>query len=142
MLHTSYRGKISVKTTGSKYRDWVAYTVVVGMLPLVIRLLLANFLGIPVSFEDVRTELFFVTIVLLVDALRNFRIRAGMWALVLFVLIASAAVYAVVLGIDLDLYKTEIKISSENINRNIRRFLLAGIILDTFSVGMGGESNV
>lgn len=142
MQYTSYKGRHHTKNVGSKYRDWAAYTVVMGMLPLVIRLLLASSFDIAIGFEDFRTELFFITIVLLVDALRNYKLKSGIWAISLFVLIASAAVYAVVLGFDLDLYKNGIEVSNENINRDVRRFLLAGAILDVPSVGMGGGSDV
>lgn len=140
MQHTSYKGRHRTKSVGSKYRDWAAYTVAMGMLPLVIRLLLASSFDVSIGFEDFRTELFFITIVLLVDALRNYELKSGIWAVALLVLIASAAVYAVILGFDLDLYKSEI--SNENINHDVRRFLLAGAILDIPSVGMGGGSDV
>ena len=59
----------------NKYIEWLIYTVIMGAIPSIIRLLVFIYFEQPIIFSDFRTELFFLSIVFLVDSLKNTGIK-------------------------------------------------------------------
>ncbi len=55
--------------TNSDFKDWCMYTAAMGILPSIIKMMILIFFDKPILFEKFRVELFFLTIILLVDSL-------------------------------------------------------------------------
>lgn len=119
----------SVKTT-KKYVSWVTHTVLMGCLPFIIKLLMAYVSGIILSPNDFWTELFFITIVFLIDAIKNFDDSGNDFAnlekLAMFVLILSASVYSFSLTTQFDAPISGLIVFAV--------FLLLGFLFDFISI--------
>lgn len=142
---TGYRGAVK-KSLWHRLVDWFAYTVVMGLIPLIIRaviLWLIDMEDMKFELSDCRTELFFLTIVLLVDAIRNYKKKSFGHIMSVITLVFCAAIYGFVLGADLrmDLDKFIIPISSDNSVIATYIFLAAGGLLDFVSVLVGGAND-
>lgn len=91
--------------TNHKVRDWLIYTVIMGVLPSIIRLVVYLLFHKTLSPNDFYTELFFATIVLLFDALRNFRISSGWRSITSIALCLGSIVYGFIFADSLNFLK-------------------------------------
>lgn len=96
--------------------NWVMYTFSVGVLPFIIKYLSGFIYGRKLIFHDYYTEIFFMTIVFLINAIKNFSNSDNRFAefaekLAIFVLILSASAYGSILAIQADGFSSYLKIS-------------------------------
>ncbi len=125
-------GASSSENQKQKYIDWLMYTVGMGVLPFFIRLFIAVLFSQILLFYDYHLDLFFVTIVLLVDSLKNFDPKCGKSKFALIILIISTVIYAVALLNSQDLLKVPLSLMSTKICTY--SFLIASAILDFASI--------
>jgi hypothetical protein len=84
------------RSTRNKYIEWLIFTVIMGATPSIIRWLVFIYFEQPLTFVDFRTEVFFLSIVLLVDSLKNTGLK-WFWGIASFVMLLFCIfVYAVV----------------------------------------------
>ena len=88
-MATNYIGKPSTRG------EWLFYTLGMGILPLLIRCLVFLLCGQSFLFEDFHVELFFITIVFCIDALKNFGLNQGKGRFTLFVLVINTVIYTI-----------------------------------------------
>ena len=124
------RGKKTVSTNTNKMIDWFIYTVVMGALPLIMKIILSRLFSLGIGFQDLCAELFFLSIVFFVDALKNWGTKSGVGKVLQIVLIICAFLYGLVLCNDYDIYKTPL--SDGTITTVIVAPLLGGFVADLF----------
>lgn len=86
---------MDIKYTGkrSAFDEWIFSTFGMGILPLLIRCFVFGLCGQSFSFEVFHVELFFITIVFCVDALKNFGLSQKKGIFTFFVLLISVVIY-------------------------------------------------
>lgn len=117
--------------TNTDFKDWCMYTAAMGILPSIIKMLVLAFFNRPFLLEKFRVEIFFMTIIFLVDTLRKYNGKGGKKSLTLFILIISVVIYTIILLGDMNLFKEPL--SSVVATWVIGGFLGASVILDISS---------
>ena len=120
------------KIISGDYQEWLMYTVAMGVLPLVLKIFVLVLVAQPIPFKLFRVELFFLTVVFLVDALKKYNKKSGNGKLALLILIISVAIYVLVLTDEMELLK--VPLSSETVKWSAWGFLLTGFIVDFLSI--------
>lgn len=126
----SYRGPGELKR--GKYKEWFIFTVIMGAIPSIIRLLVCVCFEQQPMFEDFRTEIFFLSIVLLVDSLKNRGLRDWNGAVSFIVLCFCIFGYAVVFFDASHLFSRSPSVML--VRRGALVFLILGFLLDWHSV--------
>lgn len=116
----------------NKYIEWFIYTVLMGAIPSIIRLLVFFYFEQPIIFSDFRTELFFLSIVLLVDSLKNIGVKRG-WGVVSFVMLVVCIFGYAVAFFDAAHLLTSSP-SKILVQRSVFVFLVCAFFLDLYSV--------
>lgn len=138
-----YTGRVAAKKgLWSRLKEWIGYTVVMGGVPLAIRWLITWIINESFKPIDCRAEIFFLTIVFLVDSLKNYSLKSGGGIVSLIILVVCAAVYGFVSGNELakELGKSSIAMSDDHTMIGAYGFLVAGTILDFVSIIVGGRN--
>ena len=117
--------------TNTDFKDWCMYTAAMGIFPSIIKMLVLAFFNRPFLLEKFRVEIFFLTIIFLVDTLRKYDGKGGKKSLTLFILIISVVIYTIILLGDMNLFKEPL--SSVVATWVIGGFLGASVILDISS---------
>lgn len=135
------RKKFDLKNIISEnYQDWFMYTAGMGVLPSIIKALLLALSQKPILFETFRVEIFFLTIIFLVDALKKYNSQKGKKFFTSFSLIISVVIYtAVLLG---DMKLLNVTLSNVVVAWAIGGFLVVSIILDLLSIDNEVKANV
>ena len=89
--------------TANKYINWVTHTVLMGCLPFVIKFFVRYIFEYRFLLDDFCVELFFMTIVFLFDAIKNFNDSGSDFAgfaekIAMVILIVSASMYGAILS--------------------------------------------
>ncbi len=126
----SYRGSSGLLK--NKYVEWLLFTVVMGALPSIIRLLVCFYFGQQPTFTDFRTELFFLSIVFLVDSLKNCGLKDWSGVASFVVLCFCIFGYTVVFFDASHLFN--IAPSGMLVQRSAFVFLILGFMLDLLSI--------
>lgn len=116
----------------NKYIEWFIYTVIMGAIPSIVRLLVFIYFEQPITFSDFRTELFFLSIVFLVDSLKNTGIKCVGGVASFIILFFDIFVYAVVFFDAAHLLTRSP--SGILVQRSALVFLALGFLLDFYSV--------
>lgn len=114
------------------FSDWIIFTLGMGILPLLLKLLAYKSFGQTCSFMEFHLELFFMTIVLLADSAKNFSLDSVIGKIALFILLLASGSYAFSLLYYLGFTKFEL--SAQNAMQNTLIFLGAGAVLDVASL--------
>lgn len=120
------------KPTRNKYLEWFIFTVMMGAAPSIIRLLIFIFFEQQLAFTDFRTELFFLSIVFLVDSLKNNGWKCLAGATSIIILFLCIFVYVVVF-IDASQLLSRSP-SGPLVERSALVFLIVGFMLDFYSI--------
>lgn len=89
-----------------KIGSWILFTVVTSALPIIVRFVITLLASQPFTITDIRSELFFLVVVFLVDTIKNCR-HQPMWVVgMAFVLIICSIIYGMALTDSLDLLTT------------------------------------
>lgn len=126
------RHKRILKKTIHIFSDWIIFTLGMGILPLLLKLLAFKSFNQPCSFMEFHLELFFMTIVLLADSAKNFGLGSAIGKIALFILLLASGSYAFSLLYYLDF--TKFSLSAKSAMQNTLIFLGAGAILDIASL--------
>lgn len=114
-----------------KYSNWLIYTFSMGCLPVTIKFIIGYIYEKKIVFDDYYAELFFMTIVFLIDAIRNFSNSNNTFAnfaekFAALMLTLSASIYGSILITQFDAVASHIRISTV--------FLFIASILDILSI--------
>lgn len=131
-----YTGRDGVKVTVSRFGEWLFYTLAMGILPSGIKLLTACIYKHPLSFYDYLVEVFFLTIVLLVDTIRNFNaVSNRLGKLAIFLLVVTSAVYGTILMKEIVFGDEFFTIVSDTVIKMVTIILLSSsLLLDLWSI--------
>ena len=121
----------------SSLKEWFAFTLLMGALPAIARFAAMVWLSQPIVFKDFRGELLFLSIILLVDAMRNFSANSIGGIASLFLLFISAALYAVFLADDKQLLAAPV--SEFTTLFCVITFLFASLCLSVAGKFLGGD---
>ena len=135
------RKKFDLKNIISEnYQDWFMYTAGMGVLPSIIKVLLLALSQKPILFETFRVEIFFLTIIFLVDALKKYDSQKGKKFFTSFSLIISVVIYTAVLLGDMEILN--VTLSNVVVAWAIGGFLVVSVILDLLSIDNEVKANV
>lgn len=126
----SYKGR--GEFSRNKYVEWLIFTVIMGAIPSIIRLLVCVCFEQRPAFEDFRTELFFLSIVLLVDSLKNNGLKNWNGVVSFIVLCFCIFGYAVVFFDASHLFSRSPSVML--VRRGALVFLILGFLLDWHSI--------
>lgn len=87
---------------------WAFYTCGTSLIPLIIRIVLLLCAGRPPVLQDFRVELFFLSIIFFVDAIKNYQAGSWMGNLTVFLLIVCSTMYSLVMAENLALLKANL----------------------------------
>lgn len=97
-----------------KIINWVIYTLVMGILPLLISWLVCRIVKISIAYNMICAEIFFFNLTLLIDGLRELldinqhkKLKAFFHGSIVVILVIVAVIYGVLL---LNNYKADLKI--------------------------------
>lgn len=102
-MYNIYKGDYTKLDSSKKYMLWIFFTVGTSLIPIAIRIILMLYTDQKLVLEDFRVELFFLTIIFFVDAIKNFRSGAWMEYFTLFLLIITSTLYSLVMAENLKL---------------------------------------
>ena len=117
-----------------KYIDWLVFTVIMGAIPLIIRFIIFSFFffGQPFVFSDYRADFFFLSIVLVVDSLRNYGVKSIGGVVSILILITCITAYSIAF------FETSQLLNSAPSGELMQRVaiitLALGFIVDLFSL--------
>lgn len=110
------------------FKEWLMYTLGMGALPSILKALILYIFSQPILIEEFRVELFFLTIIFFVDALKKCDKSSGTRLVIQFILLISMAVYTIILLGDMNLFNKPL--SSVVITWVLCGFLGASFIFD------------
>lgn len=114
------------------FKDWCMYTLVMGILPSMIKMVILVLFKKPIFLENFRVELFFLTIIFLVDTLKKYDWPNGKKSFTLIILIISVVIYTIILLGDMNLLREPL--SSVVATWTVCGFLGTSIVLDISSI--------
>lgn len=115
-----------------RYIEWIIFTVIMGAIPLIIRFIIFSFFGYQFIFSDYRADFFFLSIVLVVDSLRNYGLKSIGGVVSILTLITCITAYSVTFFETSHLLNSVP--SSELMQRVAIITLVLGVVFDFFSL--------
>lgn len=115
----------------NKYVLWGFFTVGTSLIPIIIRVALLLSTAKVLQIQDFRVELFFLTIIFLVDAIKNFKGGSVPNYFASFLLIFSSTMYCLTMADSLQLLNVTL---SEITNTSMILFGVGSFLFDIFSV--------
>lgn len=130
-----YTGRERDGETKNRGKDWLFYTAGMGVLPILIKGAITVVYQKPFDFNDYCVEIFFITVVFLIDAIRNFSAVAN-WAGrgTTLVLVFSAAIYGAILVAEVAPVESATHIWNDALAIIISASLVLSLILDIVSM--------
>jgi len=119
--------------------NWIIFTVFAGLIPSIIKLLVLLLSHSKISSKNFYTELFFFSLVLLIDVIKNTSKKLIRWKISLILLSIYSATYGYILCGDLKLLRDNYIPSSNTILVCAFISIIAGIVLGLITVYTGGE---
>lgn len=119
-----------------KFMLWIFFTVGTSLIPIAIRVALLLCTGQELSLKDFRVELFFLTIIFFVDAIKNFRGGSWLGYFTLFLLIISSTLYSLVMAENLNLLNVAL---SGIVNMSTVMFGVGSLAIDILSLFVGDD---
>ena len=115
-----------------KYVEWFVFTVIMGAIPLIIRLVIYSCFNQHLLFSDFRADLFFLSIMLVVDSLKNYGIKSIGGIISIIILITGIISYSIAF---FDMSNLLIRAPSGDFMQRIAvATLVGGFISDLYSV--------
>ena len=118
---------------------WIILTVGAGLLPSIIKLIILLLSNSRILSDNFHAELFFFSLVLLIEVLKNTPKKLARWKVSLILLVIYSATYGYILCGDLKLLKDPYVPSSHTILVCASISIVTGIILGLTTVHTGGE---
>lgn len=120
----------------SKFPRWIFFTLGTSFLPILIRMVLLVLTSQEITLTSMRSELFFLVVVCMVDTIKNCRHHSA-WVLVItFALILCSIIYGVALADYLNLLNVDLFASFDVL---MIVMVLISIILDGFTTAKYGD---
>lgn len=132
----NYNGRDKAGQEKNAGTNWLIYTLGMGVLPLIIKFLIGCIYTKPLKFDDYCVELFFMTIVFLIGAIRNFSTAINGFAekVTALILTLCAAIYGSILVNQIKVSEPVLGISNLVLQSLTIGFLILSFILDIGSM--------
>ena len=119
-----------------KFYRWIFFTLGTSLLPILIRIVLLVLTSQEITLKPMRSELFFLVVVFMVDTIKNCRHRAA-WVLgITFALILCSIIYGVALADYLNLLNANLFASFDVL---MIVMVLISVALDGFTTARYGD---
>lgn len=120
----------------SKSSRWIFFTLGTSLLPILIRIILLLLTSQEITITPMRSELFFLVVVCMIDTIKNCRHRAAWMMGITFALILCSIIYGVALADYLNLLNVDLFASFDVL---MIIMVLISIILDIFTTARYGD---
>ena len=132
MQYTGRQNQISLSS-------WIFFTVCAGLLPSILKFLVLLLSRSKISSDSFHTELFFFSLVLLIEVLKNTPKKSIRWRMSVILVVIYSFAYGYFLSGDLKLLKDEYIASSDTILVCALFSIAVGCILGLITILTGGE---
>lgn len=132
MQYTGRQTQISLSS-------WIFFTVCAGLLPSILKFLFLLLSRSKISSDSFHTELFFFSLVLLIEVLKNTPKKTIRWRMSVILVVIYSSAYGYFLSGDLKLLKDEYIASSDTILVCALFSIAVGCILGLITILTGGE---